>query len=93
MSAANAFAAPPPDIATRAELDQRLVDRPAPAVAQHLTPSGWESAETERQVDNANENRIAELRSSLGDAHETLDTDMRLAQLRGQARTDFGHSR
>ena len=87
------MAAAAPAIATRGELDQRLDARPEPAPQQHLTPNGWEAVDTQRQVNTANENRIAALRGSLEAAHETLNTDMCLANLRGQAKADFGQSR
>tara|TARA_R110002110_G_scaffold415618_1_gene652469 strand:- start:4272 stop:4553 length:282 start_codon:yes stop_codon:yes gene_type:complete len=93
VSGAERSVAAAPTIATRAELTQRIEARPEPAPQQHLTPSGWETAESQRQVNTANENRIAALRTSLGTAHETLNTDMRLANLRGHAKADFGHSR
>jgi len=82
-----------PPIATRAELGQRLAARPKPAPQRHLTPSGWEAMETRRQVDTANENRIAKLRESLGNAHNKMSTDHRMVNLQGTAKADFGRSR
>ncbi len=82
-----------PSIATSAELEQRLDARAQPVPEPHLTPDGWQTAATQQQVNGENEKRIAALRGSLDNAHETLNTDMSLANLRGQAKADFGHSR
>lgn len=93
MSAAESFAAPPPDIATKLELDQRVEARAEPVIEPQLNIDGWQQVEVSRQLDIANENRIAALRGSLDTAHETLNTDMRLANLRGSAAADFERSR
>lgn len=93
MNDHNGAALAAPSIVTSAELDQRLNARAQPAPEPHLTPDGWQTAATQRQVNGENEKRIAALRGSLENAHETLNTDMCLANLRGQAKSDFGHSR
>ncbi len=82
-----------PAIATRAELNQRLAARPKPAPQMHLTPSGPDALEARRQVNAENEKRIANLRGSLDTAHEILNIDLRLANIRSPAKADFSRSR
>ena len=80
-------------ISTRAELDQRIANRPKPTIERHLTIEGSQEREVRRQVDAFSENRIKALESRLDQAGKRLEHGFRLAQLRGRAKGDFGHSR
>ena len=80
-------------ISTRAELDQRMANRPKPAVEQQLTIEGSQEAEVHRQVDNSSEARIKALERRLDRAGKKLENGFRLTQLRGHARSEFERSR
>ena len=77
-------------ISTRAELDQRIANRPKPTIEQHLTIEGSQEREVHRQVDAF---RIKALESRLDQAGKRLEHGFRLAQLRGRVRGDFERSR
>ena len=93
MSKANSFAAPPPAIATKAELDHLIESRPDPVPEPHLTPDGPDAADVRDQVHTMNENRLSELQERLGRLREDADRDFTFAGQEGRAKADFGHSR
>jgi hypothetical protein len=90
VSAVRYFGAAASPIVTRAELEARLAARSRPAPERHLTPLGWQAGETRREVDTANENRIAHIQVRLERAKENFRAGHALAQVRGKARDDFG---
>ena len=90
---AERFAAPPPEIATKAEHDHLVENRPEPAPQPHLTPLGFEAADVRQRIDAEHERRIGALRSSLDYADYMLQTGYRQARLHGHAKADFGRSR
>ena len=84
---------PAPDIATKAELDQRLASRPTPSPQQVLTPNGVRTAEVHRQVNEEAERRIANLRNRLENAHANMNREHALSANHGRARVQFERSR
>lgn len=93
MSGVAPFAAPPPEISTKAELDQLTEARPEPAPEPHLTPNGPDAATVNAQVAASDERRIGELRERLAQMRSGVDRDFTFAGLEGQARADFERSR
>lgn len=93
MSAAASFAASPPGISTKAELDHLTNTRPEPAPEPHLTPNGPDAASVQEQVAHAHESRIGELHERLEHLREGADRDFTFSALDGHAKADFGHSR
>lgn len=79
--------------ATKAELLQRLRDRPKPSSEMHLRPDGRDTTETDQRVAHANDVRIAQLRESLDTVHERLERSMSFAAIEGRARADFERNR
>ena len=80
-------------VTTRAELLQRLEQRPTPAPLMHHTPGGSVETATNRQVNADNENRIAHLQDRLQRARDDLERDHAFANVVGRARGDFERSR
>ena len=93
MSGAAPFAAPPPEITTKAELDQLTETRPEPAPAPHLTPDGPDAVAVKEQVAVSEERRIVELQERLTQMREGVDRDFTFAGLEGRAKVDFERSR
>lgn len=93
MSAARDFAAPPPVIATRAELDQKRAERSKSDQGLHLVPDGPDAAEVRQQVDVMSKQRETYLEDRLSTLRKGLLRDHSLAQVRGRAVADFERSR
>lgn len=93
MSGAAPFAAPPPEITTKAELDHLTETRPEPAPEPHLTPDGPDAAAVKEQVAASEERRIGELQERLKQMREGVDRDFAFAGLEGRAKADFGRER
>ena len=93
MSKAPDFAAPPPSIKTKAELDRLRDARPAPEAGPQLNMDGPIGMEVRRQVVVANENRVRDLEARLCQAREGLKRDHAVSQVRGKAKGDFGRGR
>jgi len=79
----------PPEIATRAELLNRLSARDRPAPVRAPAPSLNERLEAVRATANHNEARIAILSRSLEEADGGLNHDFSQSSLKGRSRTDF----
>ncbi len=80
-------------IATKAELLQRLRNRPKPQVHARLTPSGPELSESYKTLQRENEHRIALLRTSLLNAHEVVEVQHSFSRLFGYAKSHFKRER
>ena len=93
VSGAQAFAAQPHAISTKAELDHLTETRPKPSPAPQLSPDGPEAASVREQVAKAQEDRIGALQQRLQHLREGTDRDFTFAALEGRAKADFGHSR
>ena len=93
MSGAAPFAAPPPEIATKAELDHLTDTRPEPAPEPHLAPDGPDASAVREQVAALEERRIGELQERLTQMREGTDRDFAFAGLEGRAKVDFERSR
>ena len=89
----NAARIPAPDIATKAELDQRQANRPTPAPQHVLAPSGVRAAEVHRQVNEDAERRNANLRNRLESARANMNREHALSANHGRARVQFERSR
>jgi hypothetical protein len=83
----------PPAIATKAELLQRLAERPKPSPSQALEPKDSNSVEIKRLSAQSVEDRIAHLRGSLNGASERLKQEQAKARLSGYARAHFERER
>jgi hypothetical protein len=77
------------DIKTKAELEQRKANRARPAPALQLTPASHRVVTMKTQTMQQNEDRIALLRSRLGEARTKAATGHRLAALKGKTRASF----
>lgn len=93
MNAFDRLAALPPAISTKAELLQRLAERPKPSPHQALEPHDPQSVELRHLSAQSLEDRIAHLRGSLGDASARLQHHLAKARLSGYARAHFDHER
>lgn len=93
MSIARSFAAVPPAIATKAELDQLTAHRSHPASEPHLRPDGAIAPDIQDRLRQMQETRIGELQERLSSAREGLEWGQASAQLHGKAMEDFGRSR
>lgn len=93
MSSARSFAAAPPAIATKTELDRLTETRPAPASEMHLTPDGPAATDVRQRLDAAHEQRIAALRQSLDDVRTRFEREHAFGQLKDRAKADFGRNR
>lgn len=93
MSCLRDVMAPPSDIATRLELDQRLAARVRPTVDRHPSPNPQARLDALRASATGNEDRIAELSATLGCAKAGLDQDFSFAVLKGRSRASFEQSR
>lgn len=93
MSKAASFAAPAPDIATKAELDHLTQNRPMPASESHLTPDGPEAAAVQERVSAMERSRTSELQERLQRVREGFECDYALAGRQGRAKADFERSR
>ena len=82
-----------PSISTKAEMLDRLRNRPKPALSLEHRPLGGVTQEVHRKVSEENELRIAKLRSSLGDAKQRTETDHTFARLKGFPSAQFDRSR
>lgn len=87
------FAAPPPAIATRAELDQRLAERNRRDDGPHPTPSGPDAAEVRQQVRDMADKRIGYLEDRLNALRTGLRQDQSRASNEGRAKAQFERSR
>ncbi len=85
--------APPPDIATLAELDQRLAARVRPQMERHLSPSPHQRLDAVRATAVTNEERIAKLTCSLDEARVKIGLAYSINSLEGRARAHFEHER
>lgn len=93
MNAFDRLAALPPTISTKAELLQRLAERPAPSPERVCEPQDADSGELKRLMAQSNEDRIARLRASLDRSSASLQHDQAQARLRGYSRAHFEHER
>ncbi|MCP5380308.1 MAG: hypothetical protein H6920_09810 [Sphingomonadaceae bacterium] len=93
MSQYRDLMAAPPQIATRAELDQRLSARAVPEPQRAPAPSLGERLEMLRATEQTNEERIADLTRVLDDAGRNLSHDYAQSSLKGRACVDFEQSR
>ncbi len=93
MNAFDRLAATPPTISTKAELLQRLAERPAPSPQRVYEPQDADSSELKRLMAQSNEERIARLRASLNRSSATLQRDQAKSRLSGFARAHFEHER
>lgn len=93
MNAFDRLAATPPTISTKAELLQRLAERPAPSPERACEPKDADSTELKRLMAQSNEDRIARLRASLDRSSATLLHDQAKCRLGGFARAHFEHER
>ena len=93
MNAFDRLAATPPTISTKAELLQRLGERPAPSPERVCEPRDADSSELKRLMAQSNEDRIARLRASLDRSSATLLHDQAKSRLGGFARAHFEHER
>jgi hypothetical protein len=82
---------PPPDIKTRAELDQRTKERWRPAPQRHHLPEGCE-VETWRS-NTLNEGRIRDIEQRFSDLKGRFERDQRLSSVKGTLRRDFDQDR
>ncbi|SFG54708.1 hypothetical protein SAMN05518801_1522 [Novosphingobium sp. CF614] len=82
-----------PDIATRAELLQRLSARARPLPEPAPAQNPMTRLEVMRDQAQHNEDKIAQLRDSLGSADHALTHDYVFAALEGRSRADFERSR
>ena len=81
------------NVATKTEHDHLVENRPTPELEVHLTPDGIEETIVKQQVNLKNERRIQQLQNSLNNAHDRLQNDHGIANMRGRAKQDFDHSR
>lgn len=93
MNAFDRLAAMPPAVSTKAELLQRLAERPKPSPHHTLEPNDAESVELRTLAARSLEDRIAHLRGSLDGASERLQHDQAKARLGGFARAHFDYER
>lgn len=93
MNAFDRLAASPPAVSTKAELLQRLAERPKPSPHQALEPKDADSVELRTLAARSLEDRIAHLRGSLDGASERLQHDQAKARLEGYARAHFDDER
>lgn len=80
-----------PDIKTKAELDM-LENRLPPQPTLELTPSGTITTQVNTMVHDRTQERIAQLRQSLDDAHSSLDKGFGTERWAGKASADFGQA-
>ena len=80
-------------ISTLAELRQRVSQRATPSAEQHHTIGGTVETAVHREEARSSEARVAELRSTLGKAHEKVQTDHVFAAQKGRSRAHFNHER
>ncbi|MCP1470907.1 hypothetical protein J3E64_002600 [Sphingobium sp. OAS761] len=90
MSEFDRIAAAHPPFPTRAELDQRIAQRAAPAAELNLTPDGAETPNVNSQAALSNERHIARLERRLAHEQRKIEAHHGLARMRGVARVDFG---
>lgn len=81
------------EIATRAELLQRLAERATPAPELNLTPDRSTSLTVNTQAEAGNESRLVYLKSRLDRAGRELESDHVFSRLGGHARVDFDRER
>ena len=93
MSSAGSFAAKPPAIATRAELDHLVETRPQPAPQRHLTPDGMAAPSIQDRLRAMRETRIGELQDRLQNARQGLEWGHASAQMQDKAKVEFERSR
>jgi hypothetical protein len=93
VNAFDRLAAMPPAVSTKAELLQRLAERPKPSPHQVLEPNDADSIELRELSARSLEDRISHLRGSLDGASERLQHDQAKARLGGYARAHFDHER
>lgn len=93
MNAFDRLAATPPTISTKAELLQRLRERPAPAAERAYTPDDADATHLKNLSAQSNEERIARLRASLDRSSVSIQRDQAQARLRGYSRAHFEHER
>lgn len=85
--------APPPRIATKAELDRLRRTRPKPQPEPSLHPDGPEADQIKHRIADLHENRITDLQTRLDTLRETADREFTLSSHQGRAKTDFDRSR
>lgn len=93
MSEKKIFTRAASDIATRAELEQRIKARPKPRHELHLTISGTEEHTVHAEVNAANEDRIRDLQKRLDALRNGARGPQAHARLSGKAKGDFGRTR
>ena len=93
MSNSNDTSAPAPSIATKAELDHRIEQRPTPAPERHHTIGGTTETAVSRQSNATNELRIDHLQNRLERARNGMELNQTFSSLHGRAKADFGRSR
>ncbi len=79
-------------IATNAELEHRIENRPKPELEPHLTPDDGTQESVDNAVNDKNELRIQNLRNSLLNAQDKLEKGQYFSQIRGKAKYDFDHT-
>lgn len=80
---------PVPDIKTKAELKAREKQRAKPEVVRHLTPGGSVAKTVNARVQANNEERIATLRSRLGQSQQQMRSQLRAVKDKGAMRAGF----
>ena len=88
----NAISIPEPDIKTKAELDMLETQRKIPEPRLELTPSGTVTAQVNSMVEERTQERLAQLRQSLDQAHSSIDKGFGAERLAGKAQADFGQA-
>ena len=78
-----------PQVATRAELEERLSARARPDMSRAPAPGPYERLEALRSSSQNNEQRISALTRSLDNADRNLNHDYLSASLKGRSRIDF----
>lgn len=81
------------NIATKAEHDHLVENRPKPELEVHLTPDGAHEAVVKQQVNLENERRIQQLQNSLNTAHDRLHSGFQKANSNTGPDRDFSHER
>ena len=90
MSGSKPIGASMPSIITRAELVQRLAQRARPLALPRLTIDGSQERDVHSTLDRLNEGRIRQPEEGLRGAGDGLETNHRLALLRGRVKAYFG---
>ena len=82
-----------PDIATRAELNHLLENRPQPVPEPALTPDSATTVAVNAQVEALNARRTADLQERLQRVREGFERDHAFGQVKDHARSGFERTR